>query len=208
MSEPLRRGPYAKGVARREQILREALAAYAESDSSGPSLRSIAARVGLSERGLLHYFASREELLIAILAERDAADRARFDASGPVSELSAVVENSAHTPGLVRLFSEMAAAAPDPTHAAHDHFRRRYADLREILEGMLRREAADSASAASASPEPMPEVDVAFAARMLIAASDGLQQQWLLDPTIDLQSDLRRFAELFTWAVRARGAQH
>jgi AcrR family transcriptional regulator len=204
MSEPVRRGPYAKGVARRQQILREALAAYAESDSSGPSLRNIAARVGLSERGLLHYFASREELLIAILAERDSADRARFDPYGPVSELSAVIENSAHTPGLVRLFSEMAAAAPDPTHAAHDHFRRRYAELRDLLEGMLRREDAGGDPSADASVGPMPGVDVAFAARMLIAASDGLQQQWLLDPTIDLQADLRRFAELFTWAVRAR----
>jgi hypothetical protein len=50
----------------------------------------------------------------------------------------------------------------------------------------------------------MPEVDVAVAAGTLTAASDGLQQQSLLDPTIDLQSDLRRFAELLTWAERAR----
>jgi hypothetical protein len=69
---------------------------------------------------------------------------------------------------------------------------------------MLRREATDSISAANASPEPMPEVDVAVAAGTLTAASDGLQQQSLLDPTIDLQPDLRRFAELLTWAERAR----
>jgi hypothetical protein len=69
----------------------------------------------------------------------------------------------------------MVAAASDPTHAAHDLFRRRYAGLREILEGMLRREATDSISAANASPESMPEVDVAFAASTLTAASDGLQ---------------------------------
>ncbi len=53
MPEPTRRGPYAKGIARRQQILREAPAAYAESDSTGPSLRAIAKRTGLSERGLL-----------------------------------------------------------------------------------------------------------------------------------------------------------
>src|SRR6478752_4813998 len=66
MSEA-RRGPYAKGIARREQILKEALVAYSESDSNGPSLRSIASRVGLSERGLLHYFASRDDLFVSIL---------------------------------------------------------------------------------------------------------------------------------------------
>jgi AcrR family transcriptional regulator len=194
MSEPAKRGPYAKGVVRRKQILREALAAYAESDSSGPSLRSIAARVGLSERGLLHYFASREELLVAILAERDLDDAVRFDPNGSLSELSAVTHATAQTPGLVRLFSELAAAAADPGHSAHHYFELRYANLRRIMEGMVQRDAAGHGSAAT--------VDAAFAARVLIAASDGLQQQWLLDPTIDLEGDLSRLAQVLVAAVR------
>jgi hypothetical protein len=31
---------------------------------------------------------------------------------------------------------------------------------------------------------------------MLIAASDGLQVQWLLDPSNDMRDDLRRLGEL------------
>ncbi|GAB3569037.1 TetR/AcrR family transcriptional regulator [Amycolatopsis endophytica] len=192
MSEPSRRGPYAKGVARRQQILREALAAYAESDSSGPSLRSIAARAGLSERGLLHYFPARDELLVAILAERDTADRASFDADTPLDDLAAVAAHSARTPGLVRLFLEMSAAAPDPDHAAHGFFTRRYRDLREVVARKFRR---------SGGGNPAPAVDPEFAARILIAASDGLQAQWLLDPSLDLTADLSRLAKLLESAV-------
>ncbi|KAA9149143.1 TetR family transcriptional regulator [Amycolatopsis acidicola] len=193
MPEPTRRGPYAKGVERRRQILEEALAAYAESDSSGPSLRSIAARVGLSERGLLHYFPARDELLVAILAERDAADRATFDPDGPLDDLSAVTAHSAETPGLVRLFLEMSAAAPDPEHAAHGFFTRRYRELRELVARKFRRSAPESS-----------EVDAEFAARILIAASDGLQAQWLLDPSIDLADDLGRLAKILASAPRRR----
>ncbi|MDT7800367.1 MAG: hypothetical protein QOI78_3800 [Actinomycetota bacterium] len=187
MPEPTRRGPYAKGIARRQQILREALAAYAESDSTGPSLRAVAKRTGLSERGLLHYFPARDELFVAILAERDAADRATFDPDGPLDDLAAVTAHSAKTPGLVRLFLEMAAAAPDPAHAAHGFFTRRYRELREILARKFGR---------SPRRETPPPVDSDFAARILIAASDGLQTQWLLDPSIDLEDDLDRLAKL------------
>jgi AcrR family transcriptional regulator len=190
MSETARRGPYAKGIARREQILHEALAAYAESDSSGPSLRSIAARVGLSERGLLHYFASRDDLLVSILIERDAADRALFDEGSALDDLAAVQSHSSRTPGLVRLFLEMAAAAPDRTHAAHDYFTLRYGRLRAVIARLFGR---DLTAAGATAVDP---ADLEFAARMLVAAADGLQVQWLLDPSIDMEADLSRLGRV------------
>jgi AcrR family transcriptional regulator len=190
MPETPRRGPYAKGIAKREQILHEALAAYSESDSAGPSLRAVAVRVGLSERGLLHYFSSRDELLVAILAARDAADRAQFDVDDPIEILVANQTHTTRTPGLVRLFLEMAVAAPDRTHAAHDFFSSRYPRLRGIIERMFGRSAE-----IAGTPVPSP-ADAEFGARMLIAASDGLQLQWLLDPSIDMEADLLRLALL------------
>jgi len=190
MSETARRGPYAKGIAKREQILHEALAAYAESDASGPSLRAIAARVGLSERGLLHYFASRDELLVAILAERDAVDLTLFDHDGPLANLVGQQAHTSKTPGLVRLFLEMAVAAPDKAHAAHDFFARRYVRLRALLKRMV---ILDNERDGSSK---LSDDNAEFAARMLIAASDGLQLQWLLDPSIDMEADLQRMAKL------------
>lgn len=182
VTDSTRRGPYAKGVAKRAEILQQALAAYAESDSSGPSLRAIAARVGLSERGLLHYFTSRDELLVAILQARDDADRVLAEAATSVEGLAGIQARSTGTPGLVRLFLEMAAAAPDPQHAAHRFFRDRYARLRDRVGRLV------------AAGGPTTPDDAAFAARILIAASDGLQAQWLLDPSIDMEADLLRLA--------------
>lgn len=185
--EATRRGPYAKGIAKRQQILLEALAAYAESDSAGPSLRAIAARVDLSERGLLHYFASREELFVSILRERDAGELEALGAEPAVETLVDVPARSARTPGLVRLFLELAAAAADPSSLAHEFFNNRYRRLREFMTIVLRRSRVAAAST---------DDDAAFLGRMLIAAADGLQMQWLLDPSIDMQSDLQRLGRL------------
>jgi hypothetical protein len=83
----------------------------------------------------------------------------------------------------------MAAAAPDAEHAAHGFFSRRYRQLREIVARKFRRSTVDPVvHTASADPD--------FAARILIAAWDGLQIQWLLDPSIDLAGDLNRLSEL------------
>ena len=190
--EAPRRGPYAKGIEKRGRILEEALAAYSESDSSGASLRSIAARVGLSERGLLHYFSSRDELFVSILRERDEADRRLVGDDATLEELAAVQVHSAGTPGLIRLFVEMSAAAPDVGNPAHEFFTTRYRRLRKLLARLV-----GGSVVAAGRPAPSAE-DAAFAARMLIAASDGLQMQWLLEPSIDLRADLDRLARILT----------
>jgi hypothetical protein len=80
--------------------------------------------------GLLHYFPSRDELFVAILAERDAAT---FDPDGSLNDVDTVATRAAETPGLVRLFLEMAAATPDPEHADHGYFIRRYRALRDLV---------------------------------------------------------------------------
>ena len=198
MPDTTGRGPYAKGIARRQQILAEALQAYADSDSTGPSLRAIAQRVGLSERGLLHYFPARDELLVAILAERDAADRARFDPDTPVDDMAAVIAHSARTPGLVRLLLEMIAAAADERHAAHRYFTQRYRGLHDLVARKFR------LSTGAREQSTPPTVDPEFAARILIAASDGLQAQWLLDPSIDLEGDLTTLTRVLTSAGATR----
>jgi AcrR family transcriptional regulator len=183
------RGPYAKGIVKRQQILDEALRAYAESGHSGPTLAHIAAQSGLSERGLLHYFSSRADLFTSILARRDAEARESFTADEPVDVLLHVVEAQSATPGLTRLFLEMAAASSDDTHPAHELFVGRYSRLVPVIQRMI--------DQAAPQPAPAPnEGDSAWAARMLVAAADGLQVQSLLDPTIDPRADLERLGRL------------
>lgn len=54
---------------RRQQILREALHLFADKGIDGTGLRDIARAVGVTQPTLYHYFASKEELVAALVAE-------------------------------------------------------------------------------------------------------------------------------------------
>lgn len=168
-----RRGPYAKGIAKRAEILDAALAAYTVEAS--PPLREIAESVGLSEAGVLHYFGSLEELFVAILQARDDAARAAFDLS-TIEGHWAALEYATKTPGLAKLYVDMSIAAANPNHPAHAFMIERT----EHLVGQLR----------SVAPSPVEEWQV----RVLVAAAEGLQIQWLRDPSVDIVAHMR---ELF-----------
>ena len=174
------RGPYAGGLARREAILRAASEAFAAHGYRGASLAMIADRVGMSAPGLLHHFPTKEHLLIDLLAlrqERD-AERVRALASergGRILDaLLALGARNADSPGLVRLFTMLAAESVDADHPGHDWFVARYRQSRgfvaeRLIEeqrlGMIR-----------------DDVDAELIAAQILAVFDGLQLQWLLDP--------------------------
>ena len=73
-----RRGSYAKGVAKREEILERALAVIASEGYRGASVKVLAEAVGLSQAGLLHYFDSKEELFTEIVRKRDEVDMRHY----------------------------------------------------------------------------------------------------------------------------------
>ncbi|WP_223691701.1 TetR/AcrR family transcriptional regulator [Leifsonia poae] len=174
------RGPYAKTARRKQEILEAALDAYAGAGASGVTLREIAGRVGLTEAALLHHFGSKDALLVGVLAERDRSSDERHTGSG-VERLTAIVRENTETPGLVKLFTDLAAASSDPAHPAHAYFAERYARLAETL----------------IADEPrLTESDAPWVARIVAATLDGLQVQWLLDPTIDMEADVRRLVDV------------
>jgi AcrR family transcriptional regulator len=182
----VQRGAYAKGVAKREEILHAALTVIAREGYRGASVREIAEAVGLSQAGLLHYFESKEELFVEILRVRDQVDVAAFgasDADAPdLATLTAgylrIVRHNADVPGLVQLFAQMSADAADPLHPAHTYFLERSRVFRAGFEAALAR--------AQASGEVSDRVPAATIARTLQAVWDGAQLQWLLDPTVDM----------------------
>ena len=61
---------------RREQILAAALSLIAVSGYDGVSLEDFANAAGITKAGLLHYFSSKEHLLVAVLERRDQLDQA------------------------------------------------------------------------------------------------------------------------------------
>jgi AcrR family transcriptional regulator len=171
------RGPYAKGVAKREEILRAALEVIARHGYRKTSTRELAAAVGLSEAGLLHYFGSKEQLFEAVLRARDEADMSRFEGDDPIDNLSAIVRHNGTVPGLVQLYSTFSAEAGDPEHGSHEYFVERYDRLRSAL--------AESARARQAAGGFSPEAEPETIATLLIALSDGLQIQSQYDLDAD-----------------------
>ena len=80
---PRQRGAYAKGIARRQEILDRAIEVFAERGADRTSLRSIASAVGVTHSALTHYFGSLEELLVAVYQESTAPERQHPDAFQP-----------------------------------------------------------------------------------------------------------------------------
>lgn len=184
------RGSYAKGIAKREEILRVALEVVARNGFRATSVKELADAVGLTQAGLLHYFDSKEGLFTAILRARDEADSARWaELDDIVDLLLAVIRHNSETPGLVQLFASLSTAATsDPGHAARDYFVERYARLRvDFTTAIERRQVAGQIA---------PDVDAVTLAGVLVAVSDGMQLQWMLDPSTDMAEHVRLVWEL------------
>jgi AcrR family transcriptional regulator len=191
-----KRGSYAKGVAKREEILTSALDVIAREGFRGASVREIADAVGLSQAGLLHYFGSKEQLFVEILRKRDEIDAGQFE-PGEAADLTSmregylrVIRHNSEVPGVVELFSRLAVEASDPTHPAHAYYLERSALIRRLF--------TESVAAAQAAGRLDDRVDPEVLARLFQAISDGMQLQWLLDPEVDMAGTVDALFQLLT----------
>ncbi|WP_129338438.1 TetR/AcrR family transcriptional regulator [Cellulomonas endophytica] len=168
---------YAKGRARRRQIIAAAAELYGEVGYRSASLREVAARAGLSHPGLLHHFGTKEALLLAVLEQRDEEDTAAFvEGRRGVAALAGIVdivERNTRRPAIVELFCVLSAEATAVDHPAHAWFRQRYGTVLAAAATAYREAAEDGRLRAEVDPED--------AARRLVALMDGLQVQFLYD---------------------------
>jgi AcrR family transcriptional regulator len=172
------RGSYAKGVARREEILESALEVIGRDGYQNASLKQIAHVVGVTPAALLHYFGTKEELFTEVLRKRDehdGMDPRLAELADPSQGLLDVIRHNTEVPGLVELFSRLAVDAADPAHPAHAYFLERSERLREAVAAGFHRDATRE-----------PALDPDTMARVLQAVADGLQLQWMIDPTVDM----------------------
>ncbi|WP_243229576.1 TetR/AcrR family transcriptional regulator [Microbacterium sp. CIAB417] len=183
-----RRGAYAKGIAKREEILTTALDVVAAHGYRRASVRELAEAVGLSAAGLLHYFDSKEELFTAILRKRDEHDQQTYGSEdADIDMLLTVIRHNATVPGLVQLYAQLAVEAVDPEHPAHAFFRERTEALQEQFRAAVVRAQEDG--------EIRADLDPAWVATSVQALSDGLQSLWLLDPGIDMAAHIEKFLD-------------
>lgn len=171
-----RRG-YAKGRAKRGEILDQAMAMFGEAGYRGASLRVIATRCGISHPGLLHHFPTKESLLLAVLEHRDTVDGQWLEAGRPAGvdrlrRLVGLAALNAERRGIVELFCVLSAESTSADHPAHAYFVDRY--RRSV------RSTAVSYTEAREKGVLREGIDPREAAQQLIALMDGLQIQWLL----------------------------
>ncbi|MEL7976152.1 TetR/AcrR family transcriptional regulator [Isoptericola sp. F-RaC21] len=197
---------YAKGRAKREEILQAAIVTFAEVGYHGASLREIAARVGISHPGLLHHFPTKAALLEAVLEHRDAVDEAGFaeeleQGRGYLEALVRLAQRNALRRAVVEVFAGLSTEATSAEHPAHRYFDERYADVVSRSRAELERLADEG--------RLRPGVDPAVAARTVVALMDGLQVQWLYSlerpraERVDMAADLRAYLDLIIAAPAA-----
>lgn len=172
------RGPYAKTAATRGAILDAALEVFGQTGYHKGSLREIAARIGISEAGVLHHFPSKRALLLAALERRDDVDRPAVISSDDEQQgrqllrsIVALVDRNMRRPGVVELYATLAGEATHETHPAHEFFTHRYVWVVDTIEAAFAALARDGGLRPGVGPRS--------AARQLVALMDGLQIQWL-----------------------------
>jgi len=170
---------------RRAQLIAEATRLISEAGFRQFTIAELARASGITRAGVLHHFVSREEMLLAVLSARDMNDAkavlAEIDIHrGDVRRmLDLIVRRNGSQPEIIRLYAVLSAEALDVDHPAHQYFidrwQRTIGWLATALEGMGR-----------------PGRDVAVEVHSFM---DGLQLNWLRDPTIDFTGQWAAFAD-------------
>jgi len=171
----------------RRRILEAALEVFAESGYRATTMKAVAERAGISQRGLVHHFASKDDLLAGVLADYDAhvaATMSRATGGPALDALLDVITRDMGQPVVIELYSILSAEASSPHHPAHEHYQRRYTQFRRYLvdqfdvlleQGLLRSKLGSETLA-----------------RLFMATLDGLQSQWLYDrDDVDVAGTLR-----------------
>lgn len=170
---------------KRQDILRAAMETFGAKGSTNGTLADIAEQVGMTRAGVLHHFGSKQALLLEVLEYRDRDDVAHLHdqqmpgGAGLFMHLVETVLRNSLRPGIVQVYTVLSAESVTDDHPARAYFENRYRTLRSDLDGAFR-----ELCAREDVTDPG-TVDKASAA--ILAVMDGLQLQWLLDPSaIDL----------------------
>lgn len=180
MGESRRRGSYAVGRKRRDRIVAVAAEQFATAGYAHTSMTRVAQEAGITATGLLHYFPSKQHLLLAVAEHRfdvaaalvGSSTGAEGDADALIDALLSVTRRFVAEPGLIELFVTLSAEAADPSSAAHELFAARYEHTVSELTTRFQ--------ACARSGSLRTDVDYEAVARECVAVSDGLQLQWVL----------------------------
>ena len=183
--QPRRRAgrPRAEDAGGRDAILDAAAAVFTERGYRGATVGAILARAGLSKGTFYWHFESKDELMLAVLAERverPVKELIEMLRSAPAGENMSLVAN--------RRFAEFLERGRDAILLEHEYeglaardprLRRRYARQRRQLRTALAEALASRARQLGAPPLGTPAEEIATAYLALIR---GLARERLFDP--------------------------
>lgn len=186
------RRPRPQTLARREEILRAAMTTFgAKGYNKGP-LTEIAEQVGMTHAGILHHFGSKNALLLEVLQYRDQTDVEALpehhipDGADLFRHLVRTAMLNAQRAGIVQAYAVLSAESVTDDHPARPFFEQRYTTLRGEVAHAFR---VMCEEAGVTAPETVDK-----AAASILAVMDGLQVQWLLDPTAVELAEASEFA--------------
>src|SRR5690625_4829147 len=127
------RGYYRKSAERRRRIVTVAAQVFSRDGYRGATIRQIAAEAEMSPSSLLHFFGSKQELLWATMAHRDAH---KFTGGKPGVRgfpdrvVGQAVANE-EIPHLIQLYAVLSAESATRDHPAQEYFATRVAKVRQ-----------------------------------------------------------------------------
>jgi AcrR family transcriptional regulator len=173
-----------RGVERRKAIVEAALELFAARGARGTSIADVADKVGITPPAVLHHFGTKDDLLLAVIEERDRRAESEFLdllAEGGLSAirgLSKVAEVNQHERRLVACYVVLEAENLQDDDVAHCYFLTRSRNMRRAITVALEQ--------GQQSGEVRTDVDCAAKADEILAFMSGAAVQWSLDPTISL----------------------
>lgn len=168
----------------RDRILDAARQVFAARGFRGGSLNDVAVLAGYTRAGLLHHFPSKESMLLALLEQRDQQVAALVpDESEDVGILT-LLHRLSDAPDLilrdrelVQLAHVLTAEASGAEHPARTWVAERQARFRRTLTRAIRH--------SIESGELPGTLDPAGLAAVVYGMFEGLENQWLIDPSVD-----------------------
>ena len=174
------RGPYQKGIRRRREIVDAASRIFARYGYGG-SLRQIANDVGVTPAALARHFGNKYGLLQAVLNHWEDDDDHHFEGAQGLEyfrRLPGLMNYHTTEPGLIELLLTLSTEATDPQHPARTWAVERYRSVVNLGIRYLR-EARELGEVG-----PMDDEQIEIESRGVFALMDGMQLQWLLDPSL------------------------
>jgi len=183
---------------RRREILDASVDIFGAKGFTGGTLQEIADQVGMTHAGILHHFGSKDQLLLEVLVHRDETDVAHLegqhipDGLALFRHLVKTAFLNAERAGIVQAYAVLSAESVTDDHPGREFFQDRYRNLRaevtQAFQVVCAERGIDNAQ------------NVADASAAILAVMDGMQVQWLLEPTA---VDLGRASEFAIEAIVA-----